>query len=58
MKISDIKYSLWAERIFCPMNLSVDNRLELNVGSLEQGLYILKISIDEKIAPLKFHKEN
>jgi len=40
------------------MNLSVDNRLELNVGSLEQGLYILKISIDEKIAPLKFHKGN
>jgi hypothetical protein len=40
------------------MNLSVDNRLELNVGSLEQGRYILKISIDEKIAPLKFHKEN
>ena len=38
------------------MNLSADNQLELDVGSLERGLYILTISIDKKVESLKFYK--
>ena len=51
-------FDLSGKTIFCPLNLSVDNQLELNVSSLEQGFYILKISIDKKVGFLKFYKEN
>jgi alpha-L-rhamnosidase len=51
-------FDLSGKKFFCPMNLSVDNQLELNVSSLEQGFYILKISIDKKVESLKFYKEH